>query len=166
MPVGLTSFESLLPTSGHALDVACGAGRGSVWLADRGLDVLGVDVSPVAIALAEQLAAESELGRCCRFVTHDLDTGLPDGPAVDLVFCHLFNAPALDDALVERLTPGGILAVTVLSVVEAEPGPFRAEPGELLHRFRDSDVIGHEERDGRATIVVRAAGPTSHGRLD
>ena len=35
----LTSLESLLPKRGKALDLACGAGRNSVWLAERGIEV-------------------------------------------------------------------------------------------------------------------------------
>lgn len=166
LPVGLVPFESSLPQAGFALDVACGAGHGSLWLADRGLEVFGIDVSPVAVAQAKRLASDLGLAADCQFVAHDLDSGLPDSPSADLVVCHLFNAPELDDALVERLVPGGILAVTVLSVVDAEPGPFRAEPGELLDRFGHLDVRGHREWEGRASIVVRAAGPKPDGRLD
>ena len=42
-----------LPTAGSALDVACGAGGQSLWLAARGLDVVSVDVSSIAIDLTK-----------------------------------------------------------------------------------------------------------------
>ncbi len=166
IPSGLIEFETLLPTSGRALDVACGAGHGSIWLVDRGLEVVGIDVSAVAVDQSKQLAEDLGLSDRCQFHVHDLDDGLPDGPKVDLVLCHLFNGRELDAPMLDRLRPNGILAMTVLSEVGAEPGLFRVGAGELLDRFAGADVLGHREADGRATIVVRAAGPQPHGRLD
>ena len=73
-------YRDLFPTSGHALELACGRGTTSVWLAVRGLDVLGVDVSPVALSQARDLAARFRVSGRCRFETADLDLGLPAGP--------------------------------------------------------------------------------------
>ena len=39
---------------GRVVDVGCGAGRMSAYLADRGLDVMGVDLSPGMISLARR----------------------------------------------------------------------------------------------------------------
>ena len=44
--------------AGRALDLACGEGRNSVWLAQRGWQVTGVDFSAEAISKARALAAE------------------------------------------------------------------------------------------------------------
>lgn len=41
---------------GTVLDVACGRGRNAVWLAKRGHEVTGIDLSDVAIDQARQLA--------------------------------------------------------------------------------------------------------------
>ena len=49
-------FASLFPSAGHALDIACGQGTASVWLARRGLTAHGVDIAPAAIAQARMLA--------------------------------------------------------------------------------------------------------------
>src|SRR4051794_41724500 len=57
----LVGLESFLPRSGHALDLAGGAGRNSLWLAGRGLDVTLVDVSPVALEIASDRAAAAGL---------------------------------------------------------------------------------------------------------
>src|SRR5262245_35120011 len=40
----------------RALDVGCGAGVFSIWLAERGAEVTGIDVFPEAIAMARSLA--------------------------------------------------------------------------------------------------------------
>lgn len=165
-PAGFAAVIDVFPDVGTALDVACGAGGGAVWLAQRGLSVTGVDVSPVAIGLARRLASDCGVEANCRFIEHDLDIGLPSTSRVDLITCHLFSAPDLDAAILERLAPGGMLAVTVLSEVGGESGPFRAKPGELLARFGSLDVRHHHEADGRATLVAVATGPSTPGRLD
>lgn len=41
----------------RALDVGCGAGVFSVWLAKRGLETTGIDLFPEAIAMARSVAA-------------------------------------------------------------------------------------------------------------
>src|SRR5664279_4414429 len=41
---------------GRAVDLACGEGRNSIWLAARGWQVTGVDFSAAALAKAETLA--------------------------------------------------------------------------------------------------------------
>lgn len=154
-PPQLAPYEHLLPTSGTALELACGRGRGAVWLAGRGLDYLGVDVSPVAVGLARDLVARSGLADRCRFEVVDLDHGLPPGPPVDVLLCYFFRDPRLDRAIVERLAPGGLLAMVVLSEVDVGPGRFRAPPGELLAAFGELEVLAAGEGDGEAWLVAR-----------
>lgn len=154
-PPAFASVGHLFPTRGLALEIACGRGRAAVWLALRGMEVQAVDVSPVAIALARELARRDGVIERCNFQVHDLDAGLPDGPLVDLLLCHLFRDPRLDQAMVQRVTPGGLLAVAVLSEVGAGPGRFRASPGELRDAFGGLEMIAEGEADGRAWLVGR-----------
>jgi SAM-dependent methyltransferase len=119
------------------------------------MEVHGVDVSPVAVDLARQLAVLSGVGDRCSFEVVDLDNGLPEGPQVDLLLCYLFRTPDLDRAIVGRLAPGGVLAVTVLSEVGAGPGPFRARAGELNEAFGGLDLLVQGEADGTAWLVGR-----------
>lgn len=165
-PAGFRPFEADLPVEGGALDVACGAGEGAVWLAERGLNVLGTDVSSIAVDLAVALAVEHEVSDRARFVCSDLDDGLPPGPRVDLITCHLFSAPGLDEAILNRLADGGMLAVTVLSEVGAEPGAYRARPGELLDRFGALRILHHHEGEGTASMLGVVTGPHPPTRLD
>ena len=144
------------PTAGRALELACGDGRASAWLASRGLEVTGLDVSPVAVELATDLARRVPAWATrCRFEVVDLDDGLPPGPPVDLVVCHLFRDVHLDAAIVARLRPGGLLAVAVLSEVGGSPGRHRARPGELLDRFGELEVVDGDEADGTAWLLAR-----------
>jgi SAM-dependent methyltransferase len=115
-----------------------------------------VDISPVAVRSARDLAARNGVGDRCRFDVADLDLGLPDGPAADVILCHLFRDARLDRAVIARLAPGGILAIAVLSEVDNRPGPFRAAPGELRAAFHVLESIAEGEADGLAWLVARA----------
>ncbi|MEX1038415.1 MAG: class I SAM-dependent methyltransferase [Acidimicrobiia bacterium] len=154
-PPVFAAHEDLFPTTGDALELACGRGRAAVWLAGRGLDYHGVDVSPVAVDLARKLVAHHGLSDRCRFDVHDLDHGLPDGPEVDLVFCYLFRDPALDDSIVDRLKPGAVLATAALSEVGAGPGRFRARAGELRNAYSSLELLAEGEGDGIAWLIGR-----------
>ena len=54
----LASQQHLFKPGDRVLDIACGEGRNSVWLASLGCQVLGMDVSPLALTKARQLAAD------------------------------------------------------------------------------------------------------------
>ena len=155
-PPVFASFDAMVPTAGHAVDLACGQGLGAVWLARRGMDVWGFDVSPVAIGQARDLARRSGVGDLCRFDVVDLDNGLPAGPPVDVILCHKFRDRRLDRAAARRLAPGGLLAITALSEVGATPGPFRVAAGELPAAFADLDVIAAGAGRGEAWLLARA----------
>lgn len=156
-PPGLfAAHAEVFPTAGQALDLACGQGIGAVWLARRGLDVLGLDISPVAIAQARDLAQRCGVGDRCRFDVFDLDEGLPAGRPVDVILCHKFRDRRLDQAVIGRLAPGGLLSIAVLSEVGAAPGPFRAVAGELPAAFADLSVVAAGEGEGYAWLLARA----------
>lgn len=157
-PVGLAEVAGELPGGGRALDVACGLGATAVWAAGRGFEVLGLDVSPVAIAGATALAERWGVTDRTTFRTHDLDRGLPAEAAgpFDLITCQRFRAPALYRPLADRLAEGGVLVVTVLSAVGAKgrPGRFAAPEGELVRAFEHLDIRWAREGGGEATVVA------------
>jgi len=67
------------------LDFGCGTGENMVPLAERGARVMGIDISPELVALAEQRLALAKLDATVK-VGSAYDTGLEDG-AVDVIFC-------------------------------------------------------------------------------
>lgn len=148
-PDALRGREHLLPDGGRALDVACGRGGVSVWLAERGFTVDAVDVSPVG------LAAGAALAPGLTWLRHDLTTGLPRRGPYEVVVCQRYRDPALYAALAAALAPGGLLVLTVLSEVGDSGGPFRAAPGELVAAFGDLEHLAVTEGDGQATLVAR-----------
>lgn len=50
-----------IPKSGKLLEMGCGAGTYSLWFAQRGYDVYGVDIAPTAIAWAKEKAKKQNL---------------------------------------------------------------------------------------------------------
>jgi SAM-dependent methyltransferase len=152
---------------GRALDVACGTGGTSLWLAAGGMRVVALDVSARAIELLRIASRRSGLQHLVDARVVDLDDGLPDDGPFDLIVCQRFRDVALYPLLAAVLAPGGVAAITVLSAVgrdpgDAPPGPFHAVPGELLDAFAPTglDVRAHAEADGIASIVLHR--PPTH----
>ncbi|GAA0631270.1 class I SAM-dependent methyltransferase [Sporichthya brevicatena] len=50
----LSVFAELVGPGGRVADVGCGTGRVTAWLAARGLDVVGIDLSPGMLAVARR----------------------------------------------------------------------------------------------------------------
>ena len=100
--------------AGTALDVGCGEGADAIWLASRGWQVTGLDVSAVAIGRAEQAARAT--GASIDWIVGDLVDSVPSGQKFDLV---ALSYPALPTAsasesvgaLLEATAPGGTLLV-------------------------------------------------------
>ncbi|MBX7455038.1 class I SAM-dependent methyltransferase [Mycolicibacterium sp. 3033] len=154
-PTLLRPVVDLVPRFGTALDLACGRGAAAVWLALRGLTVHGCDISPSAVNAARALAESNGVGTSCHVTVADLDDGLPPGGTVDVLLCSMFRAPALYEAMADRVARGGLLAVSVLSEVGAAPGRYRAQAGELTRAFGALEVITAGEAEGRAWLLAR-----------
>jgi SAM-dependent methyltransferase len=155
---GAPELATTFPIAGRALDVACGRGAVAVWLAQRGMTVDAVDVAPAGLAAGARLAASCGVAGRVRWIAHDLDGGLPPGCTgpYDVVVCQLFRDTACYPALAAALAPGGLLALTVLSEVDAGAGSFRAGPGELRAAFSGLHVLLDREGDGEASLLARA----------
>jgi SAM-dependent methyltransferase len=75
-PMLVELIESRAIAPARTLEVGCGTGTNAIYLAQHGFEVVGVDISPVAVESARARA----LGRC-RFETADfLDEAPPGGP--------------------------------------------------------------------------------------
>jgi SAM-dependent methyltransferase len=99
---------------GRALDLACGAGRNAVWLAERGWTVTGADFSDVALANARALATER--GVDVEWVQADLRDWEPPPREFELVAILYLQLPAeeLQPVLAraaDAVAPGGTLLV-------------------------------------------------------
>jgi len=94
---------------GSALDLACGEGRNSIWLAGAGWGVTGVDFSGVAIDKAKTLAGDIAVD----WQEADITTYEPRRTfdLVIVVYVHLGPdaMKALFDTAIEALAPGATL---------------------------------------------------------
>ncbi len=142
----------------RALDVACGTGATSLWLAEGGVDVLALDVAPTAIAILDAGAEALGVTDLIDARTWDLDDGLPSDDVFDIVVCQRFRDVELYGPLTRSVAVGGVLCLTVLSSVgrDGAPGPFHAAPGELLDVVGPSGltILAHDESDGVASLVA------------
>ncbi|MEJ5867058.1 class I SAM-dependent methyltransferase [Pseudokineococcus sp. 5B2Z-1] len=97
--------EPLVP--GRALDLGCGEGGDSVWLASRGWAVTSVDVAPTALARTREAAAAA--GVEVTTEQHDLERSLPAGP-FDLVSAFFLQSPVEWDRAAVLRRASGLLA--------------------------------------------------------
>ncbi|MFB6978394.1 class I SAM-dependent methyltransferase [Streptomyces scopuliridis] len=121
----VSSLDRGLITAGRALDLGCGPGRNALHLASLGFDVDAVDLSPAAIAWAEDRAREAgaNVSFHCGDVFDLADTAL--GGPYDLIydsgcFHHLPPHRRISYlALLDRaLAPGGHFALTCFAAGE------------------------------------------------
>ncbi len=100
--------------SGKALDLGCGYGRSTIYLAQHGWDGDGVDFVPRAIAIAQERANEAGLSKNVRFHVGSVTNLDFLDPAYDLVVdigcMHSLPGPELipyRDGLLRLLRTGG-----------------------------------------------------------
>lgn len=64
--------EQGIPKDGCILDLCCGIGRHAVLLAEKGYDVVGVDISPDFIERAIEIGKEEKVEDNCTFILGDM----------------------------------------------------------------------------------------------
>lgn len=103
-------------TPGRALDLGCGEGGDSVWLAEHDWTVVAVDVSQTALQRALGEARRRGVSERITFEHHDLSETFPDG-TFDLVsaqYLHSFvrlERPAILRKAAAALVSGGLLVI-------------------------------------------------------
>ena len=77
-----------------ALDIGCGTGDNSIWLAQNGFEVTGIDIAELAIESARKKAVQANVK--CTFIVVDFQTssikGTPFGFAFDRGCFHSFDS--------------------------------------------------------------------------
>ncbi len=140
----LTEQAAALPRHGLALDVAMGLGCNATYLAARGLRVIGLDISEVAVRIAR--------ARCTSLNVAVVDLShftLP--PAT---FDGIVNFYFLDRRLWpvyrQALKPGGVLIMETLTQamrhIRPDIDPVQLlQPGELHTAFHDWEIVTYRE---------------------
>jgi SAM-dependent methyltransferase len=154
-------LEKILPESGRLLDLGCGTGEHSRFLASKGFDVTGIDASPAMLAKA----TDAPLPPSLRFVQGDiadiesLVTGTFDGAiCLGNTLPHLQDDETLARLLAgvrARLHRGAPLLLQVLNYERILNKGIRFLP----LNFRGEDEAGGE------VVFLRLMTPVPGGRL-
>jgi tellurite methyltransferase len=149
----LAHFLSAQPRetdSRRALDLACGAGRHALRLAEAGFAVTAVDASPVAINLLCQHAQARGLALDARIA--DLEGGafVIEPAAFDLVCIFFYLQRDLFATARAGLRRGGLF-IAAIHTLDDDPSlrpmnpAFLLRPGELRAEFADWPLLYYEE---------------------
>lgn len=175
----------LLPC-GPALDLACGRGRHTIFLAERGYSVTAVDWSEVAIEALEErasaaglavkrenrektalLASTSGIRTTCR----DLRGVSLPASAFSLILCIHYLDRRLLPEISKALKPGGAVLFETYTTAQLafEGGPrnpeYLLQPGELRHAFPELQIVFYRELragQGIASLLAWKAAKNRH----
>lgn len=151
---------------GRALDIGCGTGSNSVWLAQQGFDVTGIDVAPLAVERSKDRARAA--GVNAQFVVADvLDLPDPKQPFSFFLDRGCYHAvrrssPGYAPAVAKQLAPGAMGLILAGNAREThDPGPpvvteeeIRTEIGAAL-QILDLHEVRFDEAPG---VPVRFLG--------
>ena len=143
-PIALVTDHVALATQGKALDIACGMGRHSRYLASLGFSVEALDISSVAVENLQNIPniTAKEV---------DFDTYRLEKEAYNLIVCTYFLKRELFPQITEALKVGGVFIYeTFLYHPDNQQAPsnrsFLLEAGELEASFsNDLELISLRE---------------------
>ena len=152
----------LLPT-GRVLDVAMGYGRNSIYMAKKGFEVEGIDISSKAVNSA--LVAAGNEGVKIKAAVVDLEGSYEvEKEAFDVIICFNYLQRSLIPKIKQGVTVGGMIVYETYIVDQPRFGrpknpDYLLQHNELLHMFRDFRCIRYregviEDRKAVAGIVV------------
>ncbi len=135
---------------GFALDLASGEGRNAIYLARAGWKVDAVDISPVGLKKARQLAKEASAK--VNFIQADLDSYPIAKGKYDLIMVLYFWNPRLIPRIRRGLKRGGRIlfeTYTLETLLQGLEGPrdakYLLKANELLDLFRGFRVLFYRE---------------------
>jgi tellurite methyltransferase len=140
--------EKYLPCArvGRALDIACGTGRNTHYLAEKGFQVDAVDYSDYALSRVEERPGIHK-------IEADLDTYRIEPERYDLIVnCNYLDRDHFPQ-IIAGLKEGGVLIFETFIIAHGEAYHQPSNPdfvlrtNELLDAFRSLHVIYYEERE-------------------
>lgn len=144
----LTDSLDLLP-KGRTLDIAMGEGRHGVYLAGKGFDVLGLDISEKGLQKAHRLAESQNTTIETRVV--DLENHTLEKNAYDLIVCTYYMQRDLFPQFKDALKSGGMALVETYNVDHLKYAKFNPkwllQTNELLEIFKDFKIIRYQAVD-------------------
>jgi len=133
---------------GRALDIACGQGRNSLYLAERGFEVVAMDISAVALDEARKRAELKRLRIDWRQT--DLEAVRLDEAAYDLIVNFKYLQRSLIPHIKRAIKSGGHVVFETYLIDQKEHGhpknpDYLLRHNELLEHFRDFRVLYYRE---------------------
>jgi SAM-dependent methyltransferase len=154
---------------GRALDIATGEGRNAVFLAKKGFNVDGVDLSEVGLRKARALAREN------RVTIHTLRADLTNysipAETYDVILDMDYLQRSLIPGIKRGLKKGGVVVFENQTLDPSRAAPGKQVPrdiplkrGELKELFQDFEVLLYREtqqgKEAKASLIARKpAGP-------
>jgi len=135
----LLDYANIIPTQGLALDIAMGLGGNANYLLQHGLQVIGVDISSVAVS-----KAKSKLPSLMAVVA-DLEHFYIPRNTFDLITDFLYLQRDLWIPMTQGLKVGGVLMIECLTeemlTIHKEINPtFLLKPDELKQAFLNGEI--------------------------
>lgn len=144
----LVDSLDLLP-KGRTLDIAMGEGRHGVFLAAKGFDVLGLDISDKGLQKAHRLAESQNTTIETRVV--DLETHTLEKNTYDLIVCTYYMQRDLFPQFKDALKPGGMALIETYNIDHLKYSKFNPkwllQPNELLEIFKGFKIIRYQAVD-------------------
>lgn len=151
-PVTKAFIEDYSINTGRGLDIACGAGRDLVYLAQQGWEMTGIDRNEEALERSQRLAEKHQVN--ITTLLRDTETGedpfkeFPDG-TFDLIIVARYLHRPLFPYIKRLLKPGGFLLYQTFMVGCEQFGSPRnpnylLKSGELAEVFSDTEILKDE----------------------
>ena len=139
-----------LLSRGQVLDLAMGEGRNGVFLATKGFQVTGVDISAEGLKKAETLAAELKV--TIETVVADLESYEIPANTFDVIICTYYFQRDLFPKIAAALKPGGMALIETYTMDHLQHRPrfnkaYLLEPNELLTMLPGLRVLRYQEVD-------------------
>jgi SAM-dependent methyltransferase len=130
---------------GKALDIACGVGRNTHFIAEKGFEIDAVDLSDYALS---QIDETEKINK----IEVDLDTYNLQINTYDLIVNINYLSRRLLPQIKEALKPGGVVIFETFIIAHGDfnqpANPeYLLRTNELLHAFIGLDIIYYEERN-------------------
>jgi tellurite methyltransferase len=151
----------MFPHGGSALDLAGGAGRHGIWLAEQGWEVTLIDISDAGVELARQSAGL--VASRVHFVVDDLTEFEASQTRFDLAMVFFYLDRRIFSEIVRSLRPGGLLIYKTNIVKPAQRKDESANPayllraGELLQLGAGMRILHHREDDSQKPMAELVA---------
>ncbi len=144
----LSDNYSHIPFGGKVLDMGMGEGRNAVFLAQKGYQVVGVDISSVAVKKANILA--KEFGVSLKTIVASLKKYKFRPGSFDAIVNFYWVDRSMVENMRKWLKPGGILLYEAYTENQTKIDPSidksdTLKEGELLSMFPEMKVLKFEE---------------------